>query len=144
MASGALGLGEDIFPLLVVIAQGAVAGGQGLVPLGAGVVTGLAGGVGFSVCADGAQASVEGAEPGQPQFFPDVAGRPGGLGGVGVADQPQPPVGHGPDIGPAGQAEGGERFMPGGPFVGCLAAGLGADGVAGMVVRVHLAVGGDR
>ncbi len=46
-----------------------------LVPPGAGVVSGLTGGVGFSARADGAQVSVEGAEPGQPQVFPGVAGR---------------------------------------------------------------------
>jgi hypothetical protein len=69
------GLGEGVFSLLVKVAQYAVAGGQALVPPGAGVVSGLTGGVGFSARADGAQASVEGAEPGQPQFFPGVAGR---------------------------------------------------------------------
>jgi len=57
------------------VAQCAVAGGQALVPPGAGVVSGLTGGVGFSARADVAQASVEGAEPGQPPFFPGVAGR---------------------------------------------------------------------
>ena len=59
------GLGEGLFLLLVVVAQGPVAGGQVLVPRGAVVVAGLAGGVGFGVGADGAQAGVEGAEPGQ-------------------------------------------------------------------------------
>ena len=63
------GLGEGVFSLLVKVAQCAVAGGQALVPPGAGVVSGLTGGVGFSARADGAQVSVEGAEPGQPQFF---------------------------------------------------------------------------
>lgn len=61
-------LGEGVFSLLVKVAQCAVAGGQALVPPGADVVSGLRGGVGFSARADGAQASVEGAEPGQPQF----------------------------------------------------------------------------
>ena len=113
-------------------------------PPGAVVVAGLAGGVGFGVGADGAQVGVEGAEPGQPQLLADVAGCPGGLGGVGVAEQPQPPVGHGPDVGPVGRAEGGEGLVPGGPLVRRLAAGFGADRVVGMVVAVHLAVGGDR
>ena len=49
-------LGEDLFSLLVVVVQGAVAGGQGLVPPGATVVAGLAGGGGFGVGAAGAQA----------------------------------------------------------------------------------------
>ncbi len=43
------GLGEGVFPLLVVVAQGAVAGGQGLVPGGAAVVAVLASGGGFGV-----------------------------------------------------------------------------------------------
>jgi hypothetical protein len=69
------GLGEGVFSLLVKVAQCAVAGGEALVPPRAGVISGLTGGVGFSARADGAQASIEGAEPGQPQFFPGVAGR---------------------------------------------------------------------
>ena len=84
------------------------------------------------------------AEPGQTQFPADVAGRPGGLGGVGVADQPQPPVGHGPDIGPVGWAEGEERLVPGRSLLRCLVGGFGSDRVVGMVVAVGLAVGGDR
>ena len=69
------GLGEGVFSLLVKVAQCAVADGQALAPPGAGAVSGLTGGVGFSAGADVAQASVEGAEPGQPPFFPGVAGR---------------------------------------------------------------------
>ena len=115
-------LGEGMFALLVVVAQGPVAGGQGLVPPGADLVTSLAGGAAFSVRADGAQSGVQDAEPGQPQFFADVAGCPDGLGGVSVADQPQLPVGHGLDIGAVGWAEGAERLVPGGSLVGCLAA----------------------
>jgi hypothetical protein len=38
-----------------------------LVPRGAVVVAGLAGGVSFGVGADNAEGGVEGAEPGQPQ-----------------------------------------------------------------------------
>ena len=57
-------LGEGLFSLLVEVAQGAVAGGQVLVARGAVVVAGLAGGVGFGGGADGAQAGVEGGEPG--------------------------------------------------------------------------------
>ena len=34
--------------------------------------------------------------------------------------------------------------MPGGPLVWCLVAGFGADRVAGVVIAVGLAVGGDR
>ena len=60
-------LGEGLFSLLVVVAQGPVAGGQGLVPPGAVVVAGLAGGGGFGVGAAGAQGGVEGAEPGQAE-----------------------------------------------------------------------------
>ena len=48
------GLDEGLFLLLVMIAQGAVAGGQCLVPVRAVVVAGLAGGLGFGVGADGA------------------------------------------------------------------------------------------
>ena len=137
------GLGEGMFPLLVEVAQGPVAGRQGFVPPRAGVVTGLAGSGGFGVRTDGAHGGVEGAEAGKSEFFADVAGCPGGFGGVGVADQPQPSVGHGWDVGGAGRAEGGERLMPGGPLVWGLATGFGADGVAGVIVSVHLAVGGD-
>jgi hypothetical protein len=82
------GLGEVPFLLLVVVAQGPVAGGQVLVPGGAGVVAGLAGGVSFGVGADDAEGGVESAKPGQTQLFDDVAGCPGGLGGVAVAEQP--------------------------------------------------------
>ena len=60
------GLGEGLFLLLVVVAKGAVAGGQVLVPCGAVVVAGLAGGVGFGGGADGAQAGVERAQAGEP------------------------------------------------------------------------------
>ena len=59
-----------------------------LVPGGAVVVAGLAGGVGFGVGADNAKGGVEGAELGQPQLFSDVAGCPGGLGGVAVTQEP--------------------------------------------------------
>ena len=84
------GVVQGLFALLVVVAQSAVGGGQGLVPGGAAGVTVLAGGVGFGGGADGVQSCVEGAEPGQPQLLSDVAGSPGGLGGVGVPDQPEP------------------------------------------------------
>ena len=66
-------------------------------PSGTVVVAGLAGGVSFGRGADGVQVGVGLAEPGQPQFFADVPGRPGGLGRVGIADQPQAAVGHGTD-----------------------------------------------
>jgi hypothetical protein len=72
------GVVQGLFALLVVVAQSAVGGGQGLVPGGAVVVTVLAGGVGFGGGADGVQSRVEGAEPGQPQLLSDVAGSPGG------------------------------------------------------------------
>lgn len=65
---------------------------------------------------------------------------PGDRGRVGVAEQPQPPVGHGPDARPGCRAEGGEGLVPGGPLVRCLAAGFGANRVGGMVVTVHLAI----
>ncbi len=84
------GLGEDGFLLPVAIGHCPVGGGQFLVPTGAGMVTGLAVGVGFGGGADGALVGVDRAEPGQPQFPADVAGSPGGLGSVGVPDQPQP------------------------------------------------------
>ena len=73
-----------------------------------------------------------------------MAGCPGGLSGVSVAEYPQSAVGHGADIGSIGRAEGGECFVPGSPLVWCLVAGFGTDWVAGMVVAVRLAVGGDR
>jgi hypothetical protein len=59
-----------------------------LVADGAVVVAGLAGGVCLGVGADNAEGGVEGAKPGQPQLFADVAGCPGGLGGVAVAQEP--------------------------------------------------------
>jgi hypothetical protein len=79
-----------------------------------------------------------------PQLLPHIQGRPGGLGRVGVTGQPQLPVGHGPDVRLACRAEGGESLVPGGPLVGCLPGGRGADRVIGMVVAVHLPVRGDR
>ena len=126
--------------LLVVVAHGPVAGGQVLVTCGAVVVAGLAGGLGFGVGADGAQGGVEGAEPGEPELFSDVTGCPGGLGGVAVGEQPQPPVGHGTDLRPACWAEGDEGLVPGGALVRGLVAGFGTDRVAGMVIAVHLTV----
>jgi len=75
--------------------------------------------------------------------FPHVAGRPGDLGRVGVAEQPQPPVSHGPDVWPSGWAEGGEGLVPGGPLVWHVADGLRADRIVWMVIAVHVAVSGD-
>ena len=138
------GLGEEGFLLPVAVAHRPVGGGQDLVPPGARMVAGLAGGVGFGGGADGAQVGVGRAEPGQPQFPADVAGCPGGLGGVGVADQPQSAVGHGTDVRPVGRAEGEERLVPGGPLIRRVPGGLGADRVVGVVVAVRLPVGGDR
>ena len=85
----------------------------------------------FGVGAERAKGGVKGAEPGQPQLFPGMAGCPGGLRRVGVADQPQPPVGHGPDVGLAGRAEDREGFVPGGPLVRCFLAGLGTERSSG-------------
>ncbi len=82
------GLGEDGFLLLVLAGHRPVGGGQYLMPPGAGIVTGLAAGVGFGGGADGALIGVDRAEPGQSQFPADVAGSPGGLSRVGVPDQP--------------------------------------------------------
>jgi hypothetical protein len=56
---------------------------------------------------------------------------PGGLGGVGVAEQPQLAVGHGPDAGAADRAEGGEGLVPGGPLVGVWWLGSGPIGSSG-------------
>jgi hypothetical protein len=53
-----------LFLLLVVVAHGAVAGGQVLVASGAVVVAGFPGGPGYGVGADGGQGGIEGAEPG--------------------------------------------------------------------------------
>ena len=125
------GLGEGPFSPLVMVAQGAVAGGQGFVLPGAVVVAGLAGRIGLGVGAERAKGGVKGAEPGQPQLFPGMAGCPGGLRRVGVADQPQPPVGHGPDVGLVGRAEDREGFVPGGPLVRCFRAGLGTERSSG-------------
>jgi hypothetical protein len=58
-------LGENLFSPRVVVAQGPVAGGQGLVPPGEVMAAALAGGGGFSVGAAGTQGGIEGAEPGQ-------------------------------------------------------------------------------
>jgi hypothetical protein len=107
------------------------------------VVAGLAGRIGLGVGAERAEGGVKGAEPGQPQLFPGMAGCPCGLRHVGVADQPQPPVGHGPDVGLAGQAEDREGFVPDGPLVRCFLAGLGTERVIWMVVAVHFPVRGD-
>ena len=49
------GVVQGLFALLVVVAQSAVGGGQGLVPGGAVVVIVLTGGVGFGGGADGVQ-----------------------------------------------------------------------------------------
>ena len=57
-------------------------------PGGTIVVTGLAGGFGFGVGADNAEAGVEAAEPGQPQLLADVAGYPGDLRGIAVTREP--------------------------------------------------------
>ena len=59
------GLGKGLSLLLILIAQGPVASGQVLVPCGAILVVCLADGVGSGGGADGAQAGVESAEPGQ-------------------------------------------------------------------------------
>lgn len=58
------GLGEDLFVLLVMVAHGTVAGGQVLMPGGAGVVAGLARSLGFGGGANNTQICVEGAQPG--------------------------------------------------------------------------------
>ena len=113
-------------------------------PSGAVEVAVLAGAVGFGSGADGVQGGVEGAEPGEPQFFPVVPGCPGCLGGVCVAEQPQAPVGHGPDVGVTGRAEGGECLVPGRSLAGLGVRGLGPDRVIGVVVAVHFLVGADR
>ena len=105
------GLGEGLFLLPVVVAHGAVAGGQVLMAGGAVVIASLSGGIGFSIGTDSAQGGVEGAEPGEPQLFSDVAGCQGGLGGVGVAEQPQPAVGQGR----SGRRDGGSRTSRGTP-----------------------------
>src|SRR6266568_5468785 len=137
-------LGEVVFSLPVVVAEGPVAGGQVLVPGGAVILAGLAGSGCLGVGADGGQGGVEGAEPGQPQLLPGIRGRPGGLPRVGVAGQPQLPVGQGPDIRLACRAEGGESLVPRGPLIRCFPGRLGTDRVIGMVVAVHLPVRGDR
>jgi hypothetical protein len=61
---GGHGLGEVLSSLLVVVAEGPVAGGQVLVTRGAVVVAGLAGGGCLGIGPDGGQGGVEGAEPG--------------------------------------------------------------------------------
>src|SRR5205085_1573030 len=80
--------------------------------------------LGFGVGADSAQGGVEGAEPRETQLFPDVTWCPGGLGGVGVAEQPQPRVGYGPDVGPGCCAEGEVCLVPGGTLVLVLVTGI--------------------
>jgi hypothetical protein len=67
------GLGEGLSLLLVVVAHGAVAGGQVLVPGGAVVVVGLTRGSGFGVGADRAEGG-EGLVPGGPLVWRLVAG----------------------------------------------------------------------
>jgi hypothetical protein len=53
------GLGQGLFLLLVQVTQGLVGAGQGLLSAGAVVVAGLAGGVGLSGSAGGAEVGVE-------------------------------------------------------------------------------------
>lgn len=53
------GLHQGLFALLIKVAQGSIAGGQGLLPSAGVVVAGLAGGGGFGVGSDRAQGSVE-------------------------------------------------------------------------------------
>lgn len=88
----------------------------------------LPGHLGFGVFADRVQVGVGRAEADQAQFPADVPGSPLGLGGVGVADQPQPAVGHGADVGLVGGAEGAERLVPGSALVGCVVGGFGSVG----------------
>src|SRR5205814_1395663 len=71
-------------------------------------------------------------------------GRPGGLGRVGVAGQPQLPVTHGTDVRLACRAEGGESLAPCGPLIRCFPGGLGTDRIIRMVVAIYLPVRGDR
>jgi hypothetical protein len=72
--AGGHGLGEGLFLLPVVVVQGPVAGGQDLVPPGAVVVIGLAGGGGFGFGAAGSEGGVECTEPSQAQFLSGVGG----------------------------------------------------------------------
>jgi hypothetical protein len=68
------GPGEALFLLLVVAAQGPVAGGQVLVPGGAVMVVGLAGGFSFGVGADSTEGGVEGVEPDRRNSLPTWRG----------------------------------------------------------------------
>jgi hypothetical protein len=111
------------------------------VPPGTFVLASLPCRFGFGVGAGRVEFGVGRTEPDQAQFFADVLGRPAGFGGVGVADQPEPAVGHGAHVGAVGGAKGEEGLVPGGALVGAVVGGFGADGVGGVLVAVHLPVG---
>src|ERR1700735_5812768 len=138
------GLGEGFLLRPVAVAHRPVAGGPELVPVGALVIAVFAGRRCLCVGAGRIPVGLVRADADQPQLSPDVPGCPVGLGGVGVADEPQAPVGHGADVRPVDWAEGEEGFVPCGALVGGVVGGFGADRVPWVVVAVHLAVGSDR
>ena len=114
--------------------QGVVAVRE-LVLAGGGVVLAAAvGGLGFGAGAHGGQVGGPGGGADLAQLFPDVPGRPGGLDGVGVAQVPQPAVGHAAHVRPVGRAEGGQGLVPGGPNVRRGRGRFGPDRLGGVGV----------
>jgi hypothetical protein len=150
-------VGGDLFPGFAVVhdrgEQGdalLVGGGHGAVADGEGVVAGgdvgaavAAGGGGFGLGADGGEAGAAGAVANLPQFLADVAWRPLGLDRVGGAVVQELAVGHGADLGVAGEVERGERFVPGGALVRAVGGGFGADRLGRVVVAVQFPVRAD-
>src|SRR5258708_6464777 len=112
-------------------------------PSGALVLAAQAGDAFFGLGPSCGPAGVVGAGPDLLQLAADVAGCPGGLGGIGAAHVQQRSVGQAAQVDPVDRAERGERAVPGGAFLGAVPGWLGADGLGGMVVAVQLAVGAD-
>ena len=125
------GLGEALLSLLVQVEQGPIEAARVSCRSARSRSPVLLAAAPSAAARVASSASVEGPEPGQPQLLSDVRRCPGGLSGVAVAEQPQPTVGHGADVGAADRAEGGERLIPVGPLVRCLTAGFRPIGSSG-------------
>jgi len=107
--------GEHGLASPVGLMQGLVAVAKLLLLDGVVVLAAAGGGGGFGVGAQAGQAGVPGGGADLAELVADVLRRPGGFGGVSVAQVQQQPVGHTADVGPVDGAEGGEGLVPGGP-----------------------------